>query len=50
MKFNACNFDSCRKHSFEYSLCDHFDKNGISDCVDMIHPVLGIPMFKVPTK
>ena len=50
MKFTNCNFESCREHSFECRKCDHFDLNGVSDCVDMIHPILGCPMSKVPTK
>ena len=50
MKFTNCNFESCREHSFECRKCDHFDINGVSHCVDMIHPVLGCPMSKVPTK
>lgn len=49
MKFVGCSFQHCRKYDFECCSCPCFDKDGVSSCVDPIHPILKVPMSKVPT-
>lgn len=47
MRFINCSFDECRDVDFQCCDCSYFDKDGISDCKQVIHPILNVSMSEV---
>lgn len=48
MKFTDCNFSACCEVEFLCLDCSHYDSNGVSNVIDPIHPILGIPLSQLP--
>ena len=47
MRYIDCTLSSCKIVEFDCGICSHFDKDGISDCKDVIHPILNVHMSEV---
>lgn len=47
MKFTDCSFSECKIFDYDCKVCPHFDKDGISDFKQVIHPILNVPMSEV---